>query len=275
MRSIKNVLAVAGCVLLLTGCSNAVAEIPDGNKVMIKVGDHSITKSDMFASMKANGAEMIYNDAMNVVYDAEVPVTEELQAQADESYANFEQAYGGYMNTLLDYYKTDKEGYIRDYILPEIRFHELQTRYVDEHMSDLITKYEPVMVSELSYGDAESAQNALEGLKDTVPENEQFIAVVDSSDGIHSNDLITAMKTSEKNSWQIYTDDDASEYFLYYTRDLDPEADKTALSSAFAGLESVASDVSDHYLKQHKFKVYDIDLYNLISQAHPDLFEKK
>ena len=274
MYNIRKLIAAVGSIILLTGCAeSASAELKGADTVMITVGDHSVTKADMFTYMKANDPNIAVDNAVEIISNSEVKDIDSLKAEAEEEYAGYESAYGDYMQTLLAYYGTDRDGYINDYILPRLKLEALEEMYVTEKGTDLISEYNPVKAVIISHKDSDEANTALESLTEA-PDEDQFNMIITSNATTLSDDAVQAIKASERGKWNIYTNDETSENLVYYTEDLDPEKDAKTFQAALKNIDDFKNAVIVHYLKKHNFRVYDTDLHSTLTQAFPNLFDE-
>ena len=69
----------------LTACSDAVTKVNKANDVLMKVGKNTITKGELYTSMKqAFGASTVNSMAIKQIAALEVPVNEEMKKAAKD-----------------------------------------------------------------------------------------------------------------------------------------------------------------------------------------------
>ena len=83
MKKMIKVLSAAVLLGTMAGCTDAVAKFEQADEVLMKVGNITVTKGQMYNTLLAqSGADVIRNQGLKVICDIEVEETEELRAAA-------------------------------------------------------------------------------------------------------------------------------------------------------------------------------------------------
>ena len=80
----KKLLVILSLSLLLMGCGNKTTNVSNSSDVLIKVGTQSVTVGQVYSQMMATDATAIIKQmATRIILNKEVPVTDEIKAEAD------------------------------------------------------------------------------------------------------------------------------------------------------------------------------------------------
>ena len=277
------VMAAVCAAAALTGCSDASAKLKDKNTALITIGNKTITKGDVFSSMEAMaGADTAVNDAMNTISAKEVEVTDEIKKQAKDTLKTYKSMYGDTFSTYLESTGMSEDDYMNEYLIPSLLAEQLNYKYVDEKWDDLVKMYKPVKATVLQFSSADDANAALSELKggtaDAATAAKSHNSTSDGSSKIYTNQssdldsMVRAALTSltPDDGWTFATGSDGASFYALHTDDVDAENFRNDLTETFVNTQNVQNDAKTYYFKKYGFHIYDITIYNGVSEKYPD-----
>lgn len=285
MRATKTlkILAAAAAAAALAGCSDASAKLKDSSTAVFSVGKTTITKGDVFSAMEImSGADTAINDATNTISSLEVEVTDEIRSQAEDTLSTYKSMYGDTFGTYLETAGMTEEDYLNDYLIPSLLAEQLNYKYVDEEWDELVEMYKPCKATILEFTSSDDANAALSELKDGTSDAAAAAAAHNSSsDGtseIYTNQsseldsMIRAVLSSltPEDGWTFATGSDGSTYYAIHVDDSDAANFRDELKETFAGTTNVQNDAKTYYFRKYGFHIYDISIYNGVSNSYPD-----
>ena len=279
----KTVISVSALILLLSGCSDASAKLSDSSTVLMTVGNESITKGEVYSLLNnVSGGSTVINDAMKVICDLEVEVTEDMQTSAQNTYDMYAVLYGDSFTSYLDSYGYTEETYISDVLIPSLQQDELPTKYVEQNFDALVEQYQPVQAIVLTFTTEEDKNTALSELNDgskTAEEvasefslTESGTAEIFTIDDTSYDTSVTSLirSSTADDGWQEVALEDGSAWYLVKVVETDATAIQDAVTEKLASLSDVQTDATVYFLKKYNFHVYDITVYNQIQESNPD-----
>ncbi len=89
-KLVKIALVSLLCIGMLAGCKDATATISDRNKLIIKVGNTTIDKGQIYDEMmKDDAGNTVVNLAMKQIANTELETTSEIQEEAQALYDSY------------------------------------------------------------------------------------------------------------------------------------------------------------------------------------------
>jgi len=80
----KKIISLLALVLLLTGCSDARANVSSRSTVLLTVGKENVTRGEVFSTfMNSYPGETVISMATRIILDKEIPVDATIKATAD------------------------------------------------------------------------------------------------------------------------------------------------------------------------------------------------
>ena len=286
MISAKKLLTGASAIALsftLAGCSDASAKLKDSSSGLIKVGNKTITKGQIYSTMVSmSGASTAINNATNKIAAAEVEVTDEIKQQAESSLNTYKSMYGDSFASYLESTGMTEDEYVNEYLIPSLLAADLSTKYIEEKWDDLITMYKPVKATVLTFSSQEDRDAALQELNDgssnaeTAAKNHNSTS--DGSSKVYTNQdttldtMVRAVLSSMKSSdgWVDTQSSDSATYYLLHVDEDDTENYREELKTAFSNISNVKTDATTYYFKKYGFHIYDITLYDAVKASYPD-----
>ena len=287
MKKIFSLCALA-LLITLSGCKDATTSLTDGNEPLITVGKTEITKDEIYTSLKSqNGVTAIISKLSAFITDKEVPITDEIKKEAQESLDSFVKLVGE--DTLKTYIKS--MGYetldeYRDNVLVEtIRSEKITETYIKNCYDDINEKYQLRKVQILQTSDSAVASEIQEKIKDgsltfedalkeykskltttTFTGKEQIISNTTSLDSsVFKNIVAVTEDNTLLSTYQYNTKIDT----FYVVKVLEVNVKAEDGSDALQSISSVGDEAFAYYLEKYGFTVYDIELYNGIKSQAP------
>ncbi len=284
MKKIITVLAIPAMALALGGCTDARASLKDASTAVVKVGNVSVTKGEIYNIMRSYaGGSQIMTDAQKVITSNEVEVTDEMRESAQSSLQMYKLYYGTQFEEYLASSNLTEDEYVEQFLIPGLQADELPAKYISENYDELVTRYNPVRTTVLEFTELEGAQAALSALKDgslspaeAAAENgssssgEPEIVTLETTDyDSLALALIRSLKPDE--GWNLVTSQAGDTIYVIRVEETDEEALKEEITDALAGISAVKDDATKYFFKKYGFHVYDIDLYNSLAADNPQI----
>ncbi|MEG0176468.1 hypothetical protein [Anaerorhabdus sp.] len=278
----KKILLSLCALLLLAGCSDAYGKLTDGNTELFTIGETSITKDDLFQTMKSQASGYAaLSEATRVILENEVPVTDELKASADASLQTYKTTFGeGFTTAIQSYGFKDEEDFYNNSLLVNAQLVELTKKYVTDNFDALVTKYDPKEVIVLTFAteeDAKAAKTDLENGTDALTVGSNYNSTSAGAERIVTTetDLDTNVKSFIQNATEPTISDviigaEAETFSIVQVTEADANNIKDEITTVLANLDTMASESDVYYFKKYGFKIYDKDLHDNIEVNYPD-----
>lgn len=279
----KLLTSLCACLLLvgLSGCSDASADISDGNKVLMKIGNSTVTKEDMYVSLTNYGSiTPLINAVTEKIVEKEVPITDDMYDEAKEAIEATKKYFGEkwdeYLKDSLGY--DSEEAYINERVIFTVRAERLSKKYIKENYKALDTKYRPMKVQILEAESKEKAEQALKAIKDgatfedAIKSYGKDTTYKGSIELIHSDSttpkvvFTTARSMDNGKLSAILEDANTNAYYIVKMIEADSTKFKEDAINSLAQINEIADEAFIHYLTKYDFKIYDVTFYNLLKE---------
>lgn len=275
------VLILAALFLIMSGCSDASANISDGNTALFKVGGETVTKENVYtyakASMAGDGTSMLVKKGL---LDAEVPATEDMEKEAKKTLSTIKENFGSNFTDML---KTngysDEDTYYNEVVLVNIQTQELTKKYLNEE--NKITDYQPLKLQMVIATSEDKAKDALAAIKggtsfsdaaskygDTA-KSKGNETIYSTASGLSSTVWTQILNLKEGTTSEVIADTTNNLYYVIKAVKTNVEDYKEDAVDALSAVSSVSSAAFIYYLEKHDFRVWDIDVYNQIKTNNP------
>lgn len=283
MKNTKKIVALMLSAMVLAGCSDGHATISNANEKIFSVGNTTVTKGDVYSSLfNSVGSYVVISDATKAVLNANVPITDEINAEADETMSSYEAMYGDALDTMVaSYGYKDAQDYRDNGVIPSIQAKALYEMYVTDNWDTIKQEKNPKKGVIISVSDADTAANVMNALN----EGAELADVISEYSLSHSGaeeliyadsdypvEVMTMVNSATDATYATVTCSDGSIYVLSVTQN-DPEAIKEEVAADLALTEDIQADALTHYIKAAGFKVYDRDLYDTIKLSYPEYLD--
>ncbi|MDE6196037.1 MAG: hypothetical protein K2F55_04155, partial [Erysipelotrichaceae bacterium] len=233
MKKLIGILCAA-MLIMVSGCKDATTTVSNGSEMIIRVGDKTITKENINKLLKLyTGYNTVLQDAIQKILEAEITITEEIEAKARESLAKSKENLGEKFASMLESNGyTDEEDYYKKVSLNGVLRQELVKKYlIDENK---IEAYHPFKAQILIATSEESAKAALTEIQngaDFETVTQQYGDTSKSNGGVqiyHSKSGLPAIVTEKVTNTaqaqlieEVITDSANSVYYVIRITDYD------------------------------------------------------
>ena len=281
----KKILVVLASLLLVSGCSDAYANLKDGSTEVFKVGSKTVTKEDMYQLMKnSSGAYYVLNDATGIILDKEIEVSDAMRKEAEDTLTIYKDMYGESFTQMLEAYGfKDEEDYVNNAIFKSKQLTELVKKYGEDNFDAMVEKYAPRKALVLSTDTTDDADAAFTELKGgTEPEEVigayNLIGFGEDSIILSEDDYPAEVKaillSNTDDEWVKVPASDGNTYLIKVTES-DPANIKDEFLDELA-MNTEVQEASDHfYFDKYGFTIYDKDLYDAFKDNYPNYLVQK
>ena len=299
MKKLTVICCLILSLFLISGCTDATADVSNKNEVLFKVGKTTYTKGDMYDKMVSDDAgNGAVAKALEIVANKEIETTPAIQARGDEIYADYsKQLEESYKEAEMDF---DLEEALKavgfesiddfkNYCLNSAKEEALIDKYIEEHWNDLLEEYKPVKARMMQVSGTtdtmEEAYLTINGAKERVQNGENFEAVaksIGSKDTLAAESLYTRNDSSlDYNVLQflisakaptlsgVVTNKDANAYYLIQVTNVNYEQLKPEFIEFLKDDIDFIDEVHKSYMKKYNFTIYDINVYNFVKDNYP------
>ena len=135
-------------VALLAGCKDATATVSNPKEMLIKIGNVTVTKGDVYAEMmKDDASNTVVNLALKQIANAEVETTDDIKKEAQSTYDDYKaqiESTGVDFETGLKQYGYASAEEFMDYCISTVKADRLLDKYIDENWDKLVEENKPV-----------------------------------------------------------------------------------------------------------------------------------
>lgn len=274
-------------LIALSGCSDAVTSLNDGNEPLISIKGNEITKNDVYKGLKnTNGATAIISKMTAFIVDKEVPVNDEIREKAEKSVADLKKSVGkeNFENYIkMSGYENEKQ-FLEENAMLSARAAAITSKYISDNYDEVNEKYQVRKVQIFQTNDSQIAsdvQNQVKAGELTIEEAVKKYKgvtttysgkdqIVTNTSGLSSDIWENIMKV-EKDDTLLDTyqfTDDLSTFYVIKVVETKVSAEDA--TSTLEALTTIQNEAFAYYLDKYNFTVYDIDLYNAIQTIAPE-----
>lgn len=281
----KKLLVILSLSLLLMGCGNKTTNVSNSSDVLIKVGTQSVTVGQVYSQMMTTDAPAIIKQmATRIILNKEVPVTDEIKADADIALKEFVDSVYDNIDLYLEYYGYENEtDYYENGIIPSIQQETLVRNYLTENFDTLVAGYRPKKIRLIEITDVTLAAAALSEIKagidfsvvadkystSTYPGDEELVNNTSSLPEVVINfvDYLTTPTLSD-----VLTDG-TTNYIVQITN-ADTNKLKDEIIETFAVDTTFMEKALESYFVKYNFTIYDKSIYDVFVQSYPNYLAK-
>ena len=279
MNTMKKALSCGLALLVLAGCKDASAALPNAGETIVTIGSKTITKGILYDTMFASlGSNTAITDAMNSISEKEVELTDEMKTEAQNQLDSYKLFYSEQFSSLLTQMNITEEEYLDKVLLPGMRSQKLTQTYVEQNYDAICASYKPIQAIVLSFSSEADASAAISALKDgsasaaeaasannsTSTGTEEIITIESTNYDTAALTVIRSM--SPDDGWTEIPSSDGATFYVLKVVSNDPQQYKEAAVQSLANLSSIADYSNDYFLRKYNFHVYDIGLYNALKR---------
>ena len=300
MNSLKDklyqyrLLVIIVCICLIGGCGyglyksfnkkddSYVTHVKDGDSTVVKTGDVTITKDDLYEYFLDNdGLNMTLNSAINYVADQDITDEDAINSKVEE----LKQQYLQYAGTSdLETYAKDagcENDFVKQILEPNAKIQLLQEKYVEDNFKSLVKEYK---VKYLKYFTVDTESQALKIIKDCTSE-ESFTNYFNENSGTDAG-LVTKESSSVDSKiikkLDKFTKDgiyakaiktSESKYAIVWVYNTDKSNLKDEIKKSLTSISNFSTKCENSYLRKYNFDVYEPSIKKKIKKSSKDYFE--
>lgn len=286
MRNKSWIAAGAAGLLFLAGCSGATASVSDPDKELMTIGDVTYTRGQEYEYIKkSTGPNLVMQMAEEVIYDKEVPVTDEIRKQAEDNYNEYAKTSDNLESYIQSMGYKDRQDYIDKVLIPAVQAEKLLTKWFTDAQEEIVQEYKPSRVQIIQTDSKDSANKALQALKDGKSAQDvagQYqmegtsyngtAAIVTTMDTVLPTRLINTLSSAESKAGvvnEVFENDDKTQFFVAVLVSNNYDDIKGELESTLKNDSTVTEKCLVSYLTKYDFRVFDQDIFDYLRVNYP------
>ncbi len=279
----KKIISLLALVLLLTGCSDARANVSSRSTVLLTVGKENVTRGEVFSTfMNSYPGETVIAMATRIILDKEIPVDATIKATAD---AALKAAKEKWKDEFEAYYVSQgfetEEDYYNESLIVTAQTDALTEKYMVDNYDELIASYKPRKIRVIQTTVYDNAVKAIKEIKDganfeataakysstTYKGKEQ---IVTTSSTLFADALKFATDATTPTLSIVIEDSTNKTFYVVQVTVADPSKFKDEI------LETLRSDTTFQekslisYFEEGGFTVYDKSVYDELKSYYAD-----
>lgn len=286
MRNKSWIAAGAAGLLFLAGCSGATASVSDPDKELMTIGDVTYTRGQEYEYIKkSTGPNLVMQMAEEVIYDKEVPVTDEIRKQAEDNYNEYAKTSDNLESYIQSMGYKDRQDYIDKVLIPAVQAEKLLTKWFTDAQEEIVQEYKPSRAQIIQTDSKDSADKALQALKDGKSAQDvagQYqmegtsyngtAAIVTTMDTVLPTRLINTLSSAESKAGvvnEVFDNDDKTQFFVAVLVSNNYDDIKGELESTLKNDSTVTEKCLVSYLTKYDFRVFDQDIFDYLRVNYP------
>lgn len=284
----KHLVSLLALLLVLTGCSNANAEISNKKDVVISVGNETVTNDDLYYMLmysEYGSIDTIMSQLEEAIYDEIVPINDDVMAKAQKIVDDYKESYGDYYEFFMSYsgYANEEE-FLNKAAIPNVRYVEMASQYIDLKFSTLSVTNKPRKIEAASFKTEEEANAALEAansgksIKEAAEANngtalnkgEAFVVTSSATSALDADALNVVCGTAVNGVIVSVLPGSDKNYYVVNMVEANPENFKEEAIEAIANTVDYYEDAMRYNLKERNFKITDTYTNKLFTAEYPD-----
>jgi len=291
MKKFITVILVS-LLFVLSGCSSKAdgkADISNKDDAVLTINSQNFTRDNFYRSlMSTSGPAVVMQKLVSMVYAAEIneddsSLIADAQKQADDLVANA----GDMLDFYLYYAGVSTIEQYKEVMVYYNKIDAIVSKYVGEHMEELITAQAPKKFRMIACTSMENAEAALNALSEGTVWDEVVTLYNNSTNSTAErivNKDTTSLDAALKSALEAITtnglhkeviaDSNNANFYVVEMLDVDAHNFQDELSDSFLTDGIVTeNDVLPAYAKKGNFQIYDEELYNAFKEQYPAYFE--
>ncbi|MBQ1300009.1 MAG: hypothetical protein IIZ98_04080 [Erysipelotrichaceae bacterium] len=280
-------------VALLAGCKDATATVSNPKEMLIKIGNVTVTKGDVYAEMmKDDASNTVVNLALKQIANAEVETTDDIKKEAQSTYDDYKaqiESTGVDFETGLKQYGYASAEEFMDYCISTVKADRLLDKYIDENWDKLVEENKPVKAKMIwvdgSNGMEDAQKEANEAIallksgvsfeevsekyNDRSAYAEEKLYTLANNSTLDYNVLQFMLNTATPTLSEAIQANTGSAYYVVQVTNTNINQMKDEFITAYKNMTNTRDTVFHNYFKAHKFTIYDIDVFNTVKANYP------
>lgn len=280
-------------VALLAGCKDATATVSNPKEMLVKIGNVTVTKGDVYAEMmKDDASNTVVNLALKQIANAEVETTDDIKKEAQSTYDDYKaqiESTGVDFETGLKQYGYASAEEFMDYCISTVKADRLLDKYIDENWDKLVEENKPVKAKMIwvdgSNGMEDAQKEANEAIallksgvsfeevsekyNDRSAYAEEKLYTLANNSTLDYNVLQFMLNTATPTLSEAIQANTGSAYYVVQVTNTNINQMKDEFITAYKNMTNTRDTVFHNYFKAHKFTIYDIDVFNTVKANYP------
>ena len=280
-------------VALLAGCKDATATVSNPKEMLVKIGNVTVTKGDVYAEMmKDDASNTVVNLALKQIANAEVETTDDIKKEAQSTYDDYKaqiESTGVDFETGLKQYGYASAEEFMDYCISTVKADRLLDKYIDENWDKLGEENKPVKAKMIwvdgSNGMEDAQKEANEAIallksgvsfeevsekyNDRSAYAEEKLYTLANNSTLDYNVLQFMLNTATPTLSEAIQANTGSAYYVVQVTNTNINQMKDEFITAYKNMTNTRDTVFHNYFKAHKFTIYDIDVFNTVKANYP------
>ena len=280
-------------VALLAGCKDATATVSNPKEMLIKIGNVTVTKGDVYAEMmKDDASNTVVNLALKQIANAEVETTDDIKKEAQSTYDDYKaqiESTGVDFETGLKQYGYASAEEFMDYCISTVKADRLLDKYIDENWDKLVEENKPVKAKMIwvdgSNGMEDAQKEANEAIallksgmsfeevsekyNDRPAYAEEKLYTLANNSTLDYNVLQFMLNTATPTLSEALQANTGSAYYVVQVTNTNINQMKDEFITAYKNMTNTRDTVFHNYFKAHKFTIYDSDVFNTVKANYP------
>lgn len=281
----KYPILVLSATLLLSGCSQGyITNIQNSDDKTFSFGKNTYTAGELYQMLKKSvGSSTAITELQKLVYDAEIPVTDEIRQEAQTEFETMA-AETEDIEALLAESGYTQETYIENIVIPNIQSDKLMQKYYKDNAESIKSEYKPSVAVILQCDDEKTAQKALDALKSGTEQADVFAqyqsqvaafsddeVLITTKDATVPTRLVNTLYKQKEPGLvkEVFTDDSGSSAFVAILVNNNYDEIQEQLTSSLSTDTDFATETVQFYLKKHNFEIHDQEIFNEFKANYP------
>ena len=241
------------------------------------IGKNSYTKEELYNLLKKSvGSSTAISELQKLIYDVEVPVTDEIRQSAQEEMDTLANETEDF-DALLKENGYTRDTYLENVVIPNVQSDKLMEKYYTDNKTAIKKEYKPSTAVILQCDDEKNAQKALDALKNGTDQKEVFEQYQSENASFSDDDVLITTQTlniptrmintlyKQKEAGlvnEVFTSDTATAAYVAILKDNNYDNLLPKLQESLSSNTDFATQCVQFYLKKHNFEIHDQDIFN-------------
>ena len=293
-KTFKLILLSVLLLMFTTGCEDASAKISDSNSMLMKIGNTTFTKGQLYENMTADDAgNTVISEAMKLVADAEIETTDEITAEANDIYEDYKaqitETTDEPFEEAIKLYGYDSVEDFMNYCITNAKSNHLFDKYIEENWDSLTEEYYPLKAKMIFVDTSDKGPTDAYALAEkAIEEINSGKSFDEVAEEYSDNSSLTAEKLYTRNDStldynvlqylttvtstglsQVITNKDVDGYYVILVTNVNHNQLKEDLVAQLKNDTDFGDRVTSSFFKAHNFTIYDITTYDNVKANYP------
>ncbi len=278
----KKIITLGLALLLLTGCSDAYANVKNV-KNLITVGKTTITNKTIYPVLvDNNGIDHVIQFINANIFKNVCSKDINIEAEVDKEIAELVAKEGE--KFYLNFYQPSLESY-RKIAISNKQTSEIIKAYLEVDYANVVETYKPTKVQIADFKDVESAKKALADIKAgadfkataakyAAVNNKGAIAVMSTLSNLPPEVASYAFYATEPNTVDSPITANDGKFYVVRVIDVNREGYKQEILDSLKGNVTINKKAISYFCKQLKISYHDKTVIDMIAQSYPEYLGK-